>query len=146
MATLKISDLSVGDWVNVMAEKRTSLVFCKEIEITRGYIHAQIKDVREDGFIALQTADSRYTLADIGCICPIPITAEILEKNGLCVVEEDANFSEYELFGSENFSLFHTKGTLRYRFETPQASVVCWFVHELQHALRLAGVEKDIIL
>ena len=134
MATLKISDLSVGDWVyydkgntpySIRSIYRTGIQDCVVLN----------DSVFPDGVIGF-----------VDRLKPIPITAEILEKNGLCVVEEDADFSEYELFGSENFSIFHTKGTLRYRLETPQASVVCWFVHELQHALRLAGVEKEINL
>ena len=143
MATIKISDLSVGDWVNVMTEKLTSLVFCEEIEITRGYIHSQIKGIREDGFIAVETSDSRYTLVDIGCIDPIPITAEILEKNGFGCVEEDADTA---LYGTPSCSIFHTKGISRYRLDAPQASVSCWYIHQLQHAIRLAGLDKEINL
>ena len=130
---IKISELSVGDWVRC-GEDTTPY---KIIGIDSN-VHPNVT-----------LCDSYYpqgVIAFLDMIRPIPITAEILEANGLCVVEQDADFCEYELFGSENFSLFHTKGTLRYRLETPQASVVCWFVHELQHALRLAGVDKEINL
>lgn len=128
MATLKISDLSVGDWVQY---RDREWQVCSLYQFT-----GEVGLWRKDSQICENVADCK----------PIPITADILEKNGLCVVEQDADFCEYELFGSENFSLFHTKGTLRYRLETPQASVVCWFVHELQHALRLAVVDKEINL
>jgi hypothetical protein len=143
MATLKISDLSVGDWVNVMTEKLTSLVLCEEIEITRGYIHTKIKGIREEGFIAVETADSRYTLVDIGCIGPILITPEILDANGWQRNEED-EYMEY--YGDPTSGISHTKGTYHYRLETPETSVVCYFVHQLQHALRLAGVDQEINL
>ena len=127
MAKIKISDLSIGDWVN-----------CNGFKATIAGYNA------ESGSIQVVTKQKNKMWFGIEDIEPSPLTAEILEKNGLCVVEEDADFSEYELFGSENFSIFHTKGTLRYRLETPQASVVCWSVHQLQHALRLAEVEKEI--
>lgn len=143
MTTLKISDLSVGDWVNVMTEKLTSLVFCEEIEITRGYIYSKIKGIREEGFIAVETADRRYTLVDIGCIGPIPITAEILEKNGWQLNEKD-EYMEY--YGDPTSGIAHTKGTFHYRLEVPDVSVVCYSVHQLQHALRLAGIDKEINL
>lgn len=125
---MRIEELSIGDWV--MYRDREWQV-CSLFQFTE-----EVGLWRKDAQICEYVAD----------IDPIPLTPEILEKNGLCVVEEDADFSEYELFGSENFSIFHAKGTLRYRLETPQASVVCWSVHQFQHALRLAGVEKEIVL
>lgn len=145
MATLKISDISVGDWVY-----HDDIVFGREIAKVHRLNNDEngetigIKVYRSDG--AFGVVGYIWTSPTQGDLHPIPITAEILEKSGLCVVEQDADFCEYELFGSENFSLSHTKGTLRYRLETPQASVVCWFVHELQHALRLAEVDKEINL
>ena len=126
MAAIKISELSIGDRVLCEGE------------------YWKISAINEES-VGLRV-DSDYSVASFEECDPIPLTPEILEKNGLCVVEEDADFSEYELFGSENFSIFHIKGTLHYRLETPQASVVCWNVHQLQHALRLAGVEKEIVV
>ena len=121
-------ELSIGDWV--MYRNREWQV-CSLYQFT-----GEVGLWRKDSQICENVAD----------LTPVPLTPEVLEKNGLCVVEEDADFSEYELFGSENFSIFHTKGTLRYRLETPQASVVCWYVHQLQHALRLAGIDNEIEL
>jgi hypothetical protein len=143
MAEIKISELSIGDWVY-----HDDLVFGREIAKVHRLNKAKngetigITVYRSDG--AFGVVGYILTSPTNNDIYPIPLTPEILAKNGLCVVEEDADFSEYELFGSENFSIFHIKGTLRYRLETPQASVVCWNVHQLQHALRLAGVEKEI--
>lgn len=134
MATLKISDLSVGDWVRCRGRNGR----IERLEVIRYDERIRVAVESDLG--------TMYQFVDIEDIDPIPITPEILEKNGLCVVEEDADFSEYELFGSENFSIFHIKGTFHYRFETPQASVVCWNVHQLQHALRLAGIDKEINL
>lgn len=128
MATIKISDLSVGDWVEY---RDREWQVCSIYQFT-----GEVGLWRKDSQICENVADCE----------PIPLTPEIFYKNGLCVVEEDADFCEYELFGSENFSIFHTKGTLRYRLETPQASVVCWNIHQLQHALRLAGVDQEINL
>ena len=128
MADIKISDLSIGDWVrHTFYEENLQI---KRIDGERERL------LVEKGLMSVSCHLDHFE--------PIPLTPEILEKNGLCVVEEDADFCEYELFGSENFSIFHTKGTVHYRLETPQASVVCWNVHQLQHALRLAGVEKEV--
>ena len=154
MATLKISDLSVGDWVNVITEKLTSLVFCEEIEIARGYIHTQIKGIREDGYIAVETADRRYALVNIGCISPVPITAEILEKNGLFRHERDADNPELIVL-SNHFIMARTYTdvdwwrVLIYDEELPSKELfngIIYSVHQLQHALRLAGIDKEINL
>ena len=131
MATLKISDLSVGDWVYY----------------DKGNTPYSIRSIYRTGIQDCVVLNDSVFPEGVICFVdrlkPIPITAEILEKNGFECIEEDADIA---LYGTPSCSIFHTKGTLRYRFDTPQASVVCWFVHELQHALRLAGVEEEINL
>lgn len=140
MKKISVSDLSIGDWVcaeqlcGVHSEPRLTPPM-KVVGLGESWVNLAIDPEQGDPFEF-----------DPSEIRGVPIASEVLEKNGLCVVEEDADFCEYELFGSENFSIFHIKGTLHYRLETPQASVVCWNVHQLQHALRLAGVGKEIVL
>lgn len=126
---MKISELSIGDWVRY----------------DRGTDAVQIMGiyVRNNQYCVVMS-DSYYPDGVIGFvehIKPIPLTPEILDKNGFEIVDESADF---QLYGSLECSIFFTKGTVRYRLETPQASVVCWNVHQLQHALRLAGVGKEI--
>jgi hypothetical protein len=73
---------------------------------------------------------------------PIPITPKILEKNGVALAEDyDENGG---LFTCPAFSV--VKYGNSYTFEVPQARVRVEHVHELQHALRLAGIEKEIEL
>ncbi len=127
MAEIKISDLSIGDWVRF--EGKPYKVIC-------------IEKWRPNYVVVLEGWGEIYTRG-IKSIEPIPLTPKILEKNGFEIVDESADF---QLYGSPECSIFFTKGTVRYLLETPQASVVCWNVHQLQHALRLAGVEKEIEL
>lgn len=149
MAEIKISDLSVGDWI--ATESAQLAIECNDIatafvdKVKKPIQIVSVLGAEQLVFGRIEELDGFTTIyLKAEHIKPIPLTTEILEKNGLCVVEEEADFSEYELFGSENFSIFHLKGTFHYRLETPQASVVCWCVHQLQNALRLAGVEKEI--
>ena len=131
MATLKISDLSVGDWVGVRCGTKINAFKVEEIRFNN-IIHKYVVLLNNKAY-ALPITE----------LHPIPITAEILAKNGFACIEEDVDTA---LYGAPSCSIFHTKGTLRYRLDTPQASVVCWNIHDLQHALRLAGVDKEINL
>ena len=131
MATLKISDLAVGDWVYY----------------DKGNTPYSIRSIYRTGIQdCVVLNDNEYpegVIAFVDRLTPIPITAEILEKNGFECIEEDADTA---LYGSPACSIFHTKGTLRYRLDTPQASVVCWNIHQLQRALSLANIDKEITL
>ena len=138
MATLKISDLSVGDWV-------------------RGEVYDKIYDMQVSG-----VTDRRiYGLHDgieysmlLTQIYPIPITAEILEKNGFARGER-GNFCHY-LRLDKNRTLYIHASTNGWRVEiiydaagilrTTHLMPDINSVHDLQHALRLAGVDKEINL
>ena len=130
MTTLKISDMSAGDWVRHKGEDCTIASIYMAAE---GYPHE----------VALTHQGISCGLAYIDYLEPIPITPEILEANGWQRNEED-EYMEY--YGDPTSGIDHVKGTYRYRLELPEVSVVCYFVHQLQHALRLAGVDKEIVM
>lgn len=122
---MNMKELGVGDWV--MYRNREWQV-CSLYQFT-----GEVGLWRKDSQICENVAD----------LTPIPLTPEILEKNGWKVFDETA---DYQMYGSPECGIFHTKGTMRYRLETPQASVVCWNVHQLQRAMKLAGIKKEVIL
>ena len=85
---------------------------------------------------------------------PIPITAEILEKNGLFRHERDADNPELIVL-SNHFIMARTYTdvdwwrVLIYDEELPSEELfngIIYSVHQLQHAMRLAGVDKEINL
>ncbi len=129
MATLKISDLSVGDWVKASGVAKR----VHSIEFQNGAYFVNFSDP--------DTNSGDYLHAPF--IEPIPITPEILETNGWERNDEDLDM---EYYGDPTSGIAHTKGTFHYRVESPEVSVVCYFVHQLQHALRLAGVDKEIVM
>lgn len=138
MATLKISDLSVGDWVRWKVYDKTYNICISQITdiLVRG-VHEGI----EYGMKMTQ-------------LFPIPITAEILEKNGLFRHERDADNPELIVL-SNHFIMARTYTdvdwwrVLIYDEELPSKELfngIIYSVHQLQHALRLAGVDKEINL
>lgn len=125
MATIKIRELSVGDWVLMNGEP------AKALRLTMA------------GRTIFKGLSGQIYGSVGGDIFPLPIASEILKANGWQRNEED-EYMEY--YGDPTSCIAHTKGTCHYRLEAPEVSVVCDFVHQLQHALRLAGVDKEIIM
>lgn len=136
MATLKISDLSVGDWV-----QDKNGIYAKVIGMenwSNGY------------FLNIELHGVNVGVTPLNSAHPIPITAEILEKNGF------VKYSERE-WGCNDDSPCHTF----IHIDTPDEAM--WFIsfptifnliwdhpiyniHQLQHLIRLAGVDKEINL
>lgn len=91
-------------------------------------------------------------------VFPIPLTPEILEKNGFQVYEQDFTSNTVYKFGSLNYmefekfnKYFNIGSEITYRHFGREITYIhplmrIYFVHELQHALRLCGIEKEITL
>jgi hypothetical protein len=87
----------------------------------------------------------------MGVIKPIPITPEILEKNGFATRDE-----RYYTFNADEARVDIEKMEDGYEIATfrvlPTGGIITKMicpissVHQLQHALRLAGNEKEIEL
>lgn len=123
---MKISDLSVGDWVLFAGFPRRVV---SVISSTCVLPHKGVLDI------------ATFSIDDIS---PIPITHEILE-----------------MFGFENYSQmwYHPDSYIEFfrnnrNKDVWDRTINCGeytlysikYVHELQHVLRLAGVEKEIEL
>lgn len=147
MATLKISDLSVGDWVRY---RDREWEVCSIYQFTE-----EVGLFRKDSQICESIED----------IESIPITAEILEKNGFTRSSGEFPIYEYttllgKMLRKTTVSLNHPYSYIVCRIEdtskelreydriTVNSSVerTPIHIHDLQHALRLAGVDKEINL
>ena len=122
---MEITGLMIGDW------------------LLDSHVYAQVTSITCDGIIET----THNALSDIELVEPIPITPEILEKNGFI---KDNNNMYYWNWGiiddcvsydkeTNIFRIFHTLGHLVFVHSLS-------YVHQLQHALRLCGIEKDIEL
>ena len=139
MATLKISDLSVGDWVMCNEDKYRvmGITMFHELDL-------------------LKASESFRTSIDN--IHPIPITAEILQMNGfefekasrwhICELEDKTRINVW--IGRNNEGRIEVSKPApfedEYHFKYVDIEVLNIAVHQLQHALRLAGVDKEITL
>lgn len=108
---MKANELMIGDWV-------------KFIQSDGQGFYAQVEALNDDGTFA----ESGF-FAD-NMVRPIPLTAEILEKNGYNYNVGSGGLFQINIKGLNchiSFNIIH-------------------YVHELQHALRLCGIEKEIEL
>ena len=72
---------------------------------------------------------------------PIPLTAEILERNGFQQISTNKYISSIV-----TIAVFAEEFLITIKSENAKIMVVIKYVHELQHALRLAGIKKTIEL
>ena len=87
-------------------------------------------------------------------IKPIPITPEILEKNGFkgdgyaILILDEQTYLDYYYY--EHRLRKHWCGVDEWENHSKVNDITfkcnCYYVHELQHALRLCGIEKEIEL
>lgn len=130
-------DLQIGDWVYNHRKWE-----CPILSIRRDYDSEQYYVM----VIARHYGEEEFRVEDLS---PIPLTPEILEKNGFVRDEKDEEMYYWNWKISDNcvsydketgiVRIFHVFGHLV--FALPLS-----YVHELQHALRLCGIEKEIIL
>lgn len=120
---MKAEDLMVGDWV-LLFDDKIAKVDCI------GNTEVYLSD--ENGL------DWQVTYEHIK---PIPLTSEFLERNGF--VYNELPFVQ----GWEQYGLTLTVGGSGFRVSCGQnVSMIIDSAHLLQHALRLCGIDKEIVL
>ena len=126
---MKAENLMIGDWVNLYGSP----------------IKISIDD------LCFIDRDETY---DKGVHCkPIPLTEEILEKNGFTSVEDPYNHKKYFLLGKNEYNCnVYWDGLaillVEEDYEPTTYAYICdvEYVHELQHALKLCNIKKEIVL
>lgn len=119
---MKAAELQIGDWVLAKSPiglklERVHVIYTKGI-------------VTESG--------DPYLMDEIE---PIPLTLEILDKNGF---KNMGFFGKCEvgdwilLCDTRNVAIFHNEHT--------DIDIPIVYVHELQHALRMCRIDKEIVL
>ena len=130
---MKANELMIGDWV----------------QFPMGYEKVQeIGFVQGHGYCASFAASATLFPVEIDKIEPIPLTAEILEKNGFVNGEEvwAANCPEDKNLLLE-ITWDDTRKVAAWSINCNEYCVLeLHYVHELQHALRLCGIDKNIVL
>lgn len=142
---MKIKDLMIGDWVQVDVVKGADLILVKRKVV--GITNVKTATVTIDDGVEMFAA----------FLLPVPLTTEILEKNGFVKVPDRYEYPDCQCWtndvdGDYSFEIVadeHRKPHILGNREMGDYELVnfeCKFVHELQHALKLCGIEKEIEL
>jgi len=123
---MKETDLMIGDWVMY----NPNVFIDDEYESTKEWFPTQISS-GEDIDLAIE-----------GCYDSIPLTPEILEKNGFTKELENGSHYRFTLIDEHiKFSILYARSVFQWL-----GPLDFKYVHELQHALRLCGIKKEIVL
>ena len=137
---MKVEELMIGDLVyysypnpfvtkviDVCSHGEEHFIRCKRDEKDNLYKQDQLEDF------------------NVGILKPIPLTPEILEKNGFKKPENNCNYIIHNTLIFNDFTL--ALCTYDYNSITPYNHICyCRYVHELQHVLKLCGINKKIIV
>ena len=130
-------ELMIGDWVMY----NPNVFIDDEYETAKEWFPTQINS-GEDIDLAIE-----------GCYDSIPLTPEILEKNGWMCNNEDEKFFPQTWVGGG--MMLQGADDCGYRIvvtsdyddeDTNSTPFILLYVHELQHALRLRRIKKEIEL
>ena len=137
---MKADELMPGDWVRVnhdgLCIRKNSIVEVRGIDADD-----KLAEKGLIGSVHCRPLDDDQFEGGIWCehLEPIPLTPEILEKNGFISGDFYAEllYKDWQIMSDcEHLAARCRDG---WNFDIP-----CQFVHELQHALRLCGIEKEI--
>ena len=143
---MEAKDLMIGDRVTHFYDGRNCVVTeLREHKIAVSFVDADYK--------------KKYSeLLPEMAFEPIPLTAEILEKNGFrreCGATSPTNHYDYYALNDDYYDVHiweFSDGLWNMVFADcefsglPNTQMLFSHVHELQHALRLCGIEKEILL
>lgn len=140
---MKANELMINDWVFYIGDgepKQTQVI--------------EITSLRQVQLFDGEDLSSWFLVGE-KYIEPIPLTTEILEKNGF--VSKKGRFMQLGNFDNPPLILWHlvdepilghpkNQLEIHHGAENIHVSFMCHYVHELQHALKLCQIDKEIVL
>lgn len=146
---MKANELTIGSW----ARRR----FTYKDTGREVIIDFQVTELRKNGdalYVWGESTDGRRgNMGRIDQIEPIPLTPEILEKNGFEFLYSSVPGGSLQEQRRKKVDTYKWHGlVINYFHENSDFQIMDIrrarfnYVHELQHVLRLCGIEKEIVL
>lgn len=119
----------IGDWVKLRTDDGT-------------FIKVEVFELLQESSWGFIDGDKELDEISYDDVEPIPLTVNILYKNGFdCDEDGFISYNEFAInFGRDPFE----EGPNLLFIMVGNCHVELQYVHELQHALRLCGIEKEI--
>jgi hypothetical protein len=140
---LKVTDLMVGDWVSCQINS-IEFKYVRIASLNKTTMNGIPTDFIEFNKVMVDMLHGNYYQVDIASVHPVPLTPEILEKNG---------FYRSEIPTRDEIGHYYHRKT------APSSIFVSMsfddgrdfgneikYVHELQHVLKLCGIDKEIVV
>ena len=148
---MKAEELMIGDWVYYSSKKH--IVQVVGISGIQYSFNQQDVILYGDCFKDFD-GRGRWESHTTKSLSPIPLTPEILEKNGFEMVLDKDKLPTYRIKWTRNPNLYFTVFTgvdgywnpVGFGVTIAGVNGVIDYVHQLQHALKLCGINKDIVL
>lgn len=144
---LQTKDLMIGDWLQFASENKKCTVVG---------VKCDVRYLEEEAIITVMDDSGHWFDKELECLQPIPLTPEILEKNGfrkypypniekhhqwiLCVG------STIKLWCCRLYDDADDGWMIDIDAYCHSCRIKIKYLHEMQHALKLCGIEKQIEL
>lgn len=141
---MKANELMLGDWVRIIDDD------------TAAFFDARVGTLtRVENIFVVPPGEEMAQPFSIDCVEPIPITQEILEKNFTRTeVRVLSGTKTHYIEGDDFYAVALNEYTdsiweMEYtncEAHFPLCRVLVAHVHEMQHALKMFGIDKEIVL
>lgn len=138
---MKPEDLMISDWVSLFQGKPDG-----------SSCNVQVTFVGEYGEVGIEGCEE-YTSANCNLLFPIPLTVEILEKNGFkCeeIIQRHWISEDGRILLKDDELLINSSNKWSVHVDNEDMQSIGYFeithVHELQHALRLCKINPQTMI
>lgn len=127
---MKATDLMIGDWID-----------------TGYHDYNKVQEIARDDmqwYISFACSATLFRAYEFG---PVPLTPEILEKNGFCFVkssDRDTVWNGWWIYKGLELGTccLDREGNWPCCINITDSNIKCEYVHQLQHALRLCALDE----
>jgi hypothetical protein len=151
---LKVTDLMVGDWVSCQINS-IEFKYVRIASLNKTTMNGIPTDFIEFNKVSVDMLHGNYYQVDIASVHPVPLTPEILEKNGF---EKEGVIELYNLYAGidhrvtihDNKEYMNSNNEWYVHVDSEDYSTIAGceltYLHELQHILRLCKISKEIVV